>query len=233
MVKRPLVFALMLTAAALLIVGAARLTHAQGGTPPAEFNEALKDLGTRLGRTLALADFDNPTSRWEWRGVDFADSSLECPLAGEVATPGKVIGYQFIFVLRGKEYDYRVAFGKPDSLKLCTNPTGAIYELTAIPTNPPRTDPPDTFNLALQDLGTRVGKADITLADFDQPRYSWKWAYREFRNSQLECPKVGVTTDGIVTPGWVYTFVWNRALYEYRAADVDTSNWFLCKAPAQ
>lgn len=230
MIKRPFAFVLSLIAM-IALSGAAGLVMAQDGRPQ-EFDLALADLSSRLGRSLTVADFDNPTSRWEWRGVDFADSSLECPAAGEVVTPGVVTGYQFIFVLNGRKYDYRVALFKPESLRFCANPTGAIYDVTLVPTSTPRVDPPPEFDAALVELGKYLGQ-ELTLTDFDQVGYGWTWRYREFRNSQLECPKVGVTTDKIVTPGWVFTFTVARKLYEYRVPMDDVSGLFLCKAPAQ
>ncbi len=200
---------------------------AQGGRPAA-FDAALADLSNRVGRKLTLADLDNTTSRWEWRGVDYADNTLECPLAGETVTPGKVTGYQIIFILRGKRYDYRVALADPKSLKLCTNPTGANYELPPLVTKTPRTDPPDSFNLALADLAKRLN-LNLTLDDFNNRTSRWTWRWREFLNSQLECPAKGQKVDQVVTPGWVFTFVYKGKTYEYRAKENDNSSLFLCR----
>ena len=68
----------LLLVLALIALGPLIGALAQGGRPPT-FEAALADLSTRLGRTLTEADFNNSTSRWEWRGFTFADSALECP----------------------------------------------------------------------------------------------------------------------------------------------------------
>lgn len=222
---------LALIAVALLAMAALPLavTDAQGNVPPS-FNDALADLGRRIGRTLTLADFNNRSSRWEWRGIDFADNTFECPNPGETVVPGRVIGYQFIFIYRGIRYDYRVAVNDPSTLRLCTNANaGAQYVLTPLPTNTPFGDePPAVLNDALADLGRRLN-LNLTLADFDNPRSRYTWRYREFRNSQLECPSPGQQTDGVFTDGWVITFVYERVTYEYRAKLNDPSSLFLCR----
>lgn len=94
--------------------------HAQGG-PPATFNDALADMGTRVGRALTLADFDNPTSSWEWQYTEFTNTNLDCPEAGLPSNPTKTLGYIYTFVLRGARYEYRVAQADPDTLILCNS----------------------------------------------------------------------------------------------------------------
>ncbi len=195
--------------------------------PPPAFEDALADLGRRLGRTIRLADFNNPTSRWEWRGIDFADSSLECPRPGEVVTPGRVIGYQFIFILRGVRYDYRVAFNDRSTLRLCTNPTGAIFEVTLPPRATANTQPPEVINAALADLGRRL-ELNLTFESFNNPRSRWSWRYREYTNSQLNCPRAGQAVDQIVTPGWQFIFVYQGRTFDYRVPLNDPSGLFLC-----
>jgi len=204
-------------------------TSAQSGRPAA-FDEALKDLSKRVGRTLTLTDFDNPTSRWEWRGVNFADNTLECPMGTEVPVAGTVVGYQFIFVLRGTTYDYRVAYNDVKTLRLCTNSNaGQKYTLpTLTPAATGGTDAPASFNAALADLGKRLN-LNLTLTDFDSPRSSWRWRYVVFANSQLECPSAGQTTDQVLTPGYIYTFVYERITYEYRVAVRQADKLLLCK----
>ncbi len=199
---------------------------AQGGRPAA-FDAALTDLSNRVGRKLTLADFDNTTSRWEWRGIDFADNTLECPQSGETVTAGKVTGYQIIFILRGKRYDYRVALADPKTLRLCTNPTGAVYELPPLATKQASTTPPDSFNLALADVGKRLN-LNLTLDDFNNRTSRWAWRWREYLNSQLECPAKGVKVDQIITPGWQFTFVYKGKTFDYRAKETDSSSLFLC-----
>jgi hypothetical protein len=228
MLKRSLVLPVALLAVVLaLLVPLAAL--AQGR--PASFDAALADLSRRLGRTITLADFDNSTSRWEWRGITFTDTTLECPAAGEAIVPAQVIGYQFIFILRNVRYDYRVALNDPNTLRLCQNPTGAIYELPPLPTVEARTEPPDEFRAALADLNERTG-LNLTLEDFDNPRSRWSWRWREFQNSQLECPRAGQQTDQMITGGWQFIFVYNLATYDYRVPFNDPQGLFLCRAPA-
>ncbi len=222
--KNALYWLILVCVALALIVPSIATTAQQ---PPASFNDALADLGRRLGRTITLADFDNPTSRWEWRGVDFADNTLECPRAGETVTVGKVIGYQFIFVLRGVKYDYRVAFNDPQSLRLCTNPTGAIYDVTLPPRATANTEPPAVINDALADLNRRL-ELNLTFDDFNAPRSRWAWRYREFTNSQLNCPSAGQAVDRIVTPGWQFTFVYQGRTFDYRVPLNNPSGLFLC-----
>lgn len=196
--------------------------------PPPAFEDALADLGRRLGRTITLADFNNPTSRWEWRGVDFADNSLECPRPGEAVTPTKVIGYQFVFILRGVRYEYRVAAADRSTLRLCTNPTGAIFQVTLPPRPTTNTEPPAVINAALADLSRRL-ETTLTFESFNTPRSRWSWRYREYSNSQLNCPSPGQAVDRIVTPGWQFIFVYEGRTFDYRAPLNDPSGLFLCR----
>jgi hypothetical protein len=215
-------------ALAALLLGAlifALPTGAQG-LPPG-FNEALADLGRRVGRTLTLADFDNATSYWEWRGVDFANSALECPQANETVNAVITSGYQIILVLRGRKYDYRLRFDDVSTLRLCTNPTGAVFETTPPARATANTEPPASLDAALADLGRRVGRT-LTYDDFDNPTSGYTWRYREFRNSQLECPSAGQTTDNIVTSGWRFVFNLEGVRYDYRVTLNDPSTLFLC-----
>ncbi|GAB4547067.1 MAG: hypothetical protein OHK0023_07740 [Anaerolineae bacterium] len=224
---RRLLTSVVLVLVAALFVMPMLPTAAQ--QPPASFNDALADLGRRLGRTLTLDDFNNPTSRWEWRGIDFKDSALECPNANETVTVGTVTGYQFIFILRGVKYDYRVALNQPNSLRLCTNRSaGAQFEVTLPPRGTANTEPPAVLNDALADLNRRLDLS-LTLDDFNEVGSRWAWQYREFTNSQLNCPAAGVTVDRLITPGWVITFVYKRVLYEYRVKLNDPSSLFLCR----
>jgi hypothetical protein len=216
--------------AALILIGLAIPTVGLlAQQPPEAFNDALKDLSNRVGRTLTLRDFDNPSSRWAWRGVDFSNSALDCPTPGEAVTAGKVIGYQFIFVLRGRTYDYRVPVTDRTKLRLCTNASaGAKFDLPTVAAATANTQPPDSINAALADLNKRLN-LNLTFADFDAPRSRWSWRYREFTNSQLNCPAPGQATDQIITPGWIYTFVYQGKTYEYRVALRDPSTLFLCR----
>lgn len=195
--------------------------------PPPAFEDALADLGRRLGRTLTLADFNNPTSRWEWRGVDFADSSLECPRPGEAVVPGRVVGYQFIFIFRGVRYEYRVALNDRNSLRLCTNPTGAIFEVTLPPRATANTEPPAVINDALADLSRRLD-VQLTFESFNNPRSRWSWRYREYTNSQLNCPRAGQAVDRVLTPGWQFIFVYQGRTFDYRVPLNDPAGLFLC-----
>lgn len=216
---------------ALVVLGPLANALAQGGRPPT-FDTALADLGTRLGRQLTLADFDNTTSRWEWRGYNFADSALECPRAGEVASTVVTPGYQFIFVLRGVRYEYRVSLTDAASLRFCENPTGAIYELPTLAPVTPNTEPPAVLDAALALLNERLGYT-LTWEDFDNPRSAWSWRYREFLNSQLECPAAGQQVDQTITGGWQIILTYNRARYDFRAPFNNAEEGlFLCRVPA-
>lgn len=216
---------------ALIALGPLVAALAQGGRPPT-FESALADLSQRLGRTLTEADFDNSTSRWEWRGYTFADSALECPNPGEAVTTVQTPGYQFIFVLRGTRYEYRVSLADANSLRFCQNPTGAVYELPTLVPVTPNTDPPAVLDTALAQLSERLGYT-LNWADFDNPRSSWSWKWREFQNSQLECPVAGGEVDQVITGGWQIIFIYNRARYDYRAPfDNAEEGLFLCRAPA-
>ena len=195
--------------------------------PPPAFEDALADLGRRLGRTLTLADFNNPTSRWEWRGVDFADSSLECPRPDETVVPGRVIGYQFIFIFRGTRYEYRVAFNDRNSLRFCTNPTGAIFQVTLPPRATANTEPPAVINDALADLSRRL-EVQLTFESFNNRRSRWSWRYREYTNSQLNCPRAGQAVDRVLTPGWQFIFVYEGRTFDYRAPLNNPAGLFLC-----
>lgn len=223
-------FALLLIMA-LIALGPLVGALAQGGRPPT-FEAALADLSQRLGRTITEADFNNSTSRWEWRGYTFADSALECPNAGEAVTVVQTPGYQFVFVLRGVRYEYRVSLANPNALRFCQNPTGAIYDLPTLVPVTPNTEPPAVLDAALAQLNERLGYT-LTWADFDNPRSSWNWRWREFQNSQLECPVAGGTVDQVVTGGWQIIFIYNRARYDFRAPfDNAEEGLFLCRAPA-
>jgi hypothetical protein len=103
-----------------------------------------------------------------------------------------------------------------------------VYELPPLATKAALTSPPDSFNLALADLNKRLN-LKLTLDDFNNRTSRWSWRWREFLNSQLECPAAGVTVDKVVTPGWVFTFVYKGKTYEYRAKETDNTSLFLCR----
>lgn len=119
--------------AALLLVFPSMLSFAQtatpapstnfGGTPPPTFNSALADLNSRLGLQLTLADFDNPTSRWQWDYRVFSNTALDCAKPGEAFEIKQVTGYEYYFLYRGRAYDYRIA-EKADAsqLRFCLYP---------------------------------------------------------------------------------------------------------------
>jgi hypothetical protein len=219
-------------ALALLVVATPLImSRAQdGGAQPQSFNDALADLGRRVGRTLTLADFDNPTSRWEWRGTNYTDTSLQCPNPGEAVTPATVIGYQFIFVFRGRTYDYRVEVGKPATLRLCTNPTGATFELSPLPTVEARTEPPPELQTAFQQVRERLELPNLNLdTDFEDRTSRWSWRWRNFANSQLECPSQGVQVDRVATGGWQFIFVYLGRTFDFRMKNNDPTSLFLCR----
>jgi hypothetical protein len=97
-----------------------------GDPAPASINDALADLSRRTGRTITLASFDNPTSKWEWKDVVWTDTGFECPAAGRASTPQAVPGYQFLFTLLGVDYDYRVARDDRTTLILCSSSRASV-----------------------------------------------------------------------------------------------------------
>lgn len=97
--RRSLLLSLCL--ALFLVVGVMGVI-AQGA--PQAINVALADLNERLGTSYTLNDFN-----WSWEQVRFADTSLDCPMEGQVYTQVEVVGYRFIFEVQGNRYDYRVS----------------------------------------------------------------------------------------------------------------------------
>src|SRR5450631_4212292 len=79
-------------------------TRAQTDAPSSVAN-AINDLGKRLGKTLTIDSFGDPTSKYTWNYHVFTDTSLECPSSGQTATPSTINGYQVILVYLGKTYD--------------------------------------------------------------------------------------------------------------------------------
>jgi hypothetical protein len=232
MLRKTTIFAslALLLVLALVALGPLVDALAQGGRPPT-FEAALTDLSTRLGRTVTEADFNNSSSRWEWRAVDFIDSALECPNPGEAVTSIVTPGYQFVFVLRGVRYEYRVSLADASTLRFCENPTGAIFELPTLVPVTPNTEAPAVLDAALALLSDRLGYT-LTYADFDNPRSSWSWQFREFQNSQLECPVAGGEVDQVLTEGWQMIFIYNRARYDFRAPFTNAEEGlFLCRVP--
>jgi hypothetical protein len=211
--------AIALLSVALLLPALAIVAQDSGGRPPS-FDLALADLSRRVNRTLTIADVSTPTTRWEWRGVTYSDSSLDCPQASEAITPGQVIGYQFIFLYRGITYDYRIALAQDETLRLCTTPrAGTEPTVQPIPTTTILNEPPAEFLLALADVGSRLQFTNaISLDDFEARTSRWSWKWRDYANSQLECPAEGVTVDNIPTGGWQFIFVYEGQTFDYRSA---------------
>ncbi|MBX3061613.1 MAG: SH3 domain-containing protein [Anaerolineae bacterium] len=119
-----------------------------GNPPPDVFQDALNDLGRRLGRTITLDSFNNTTSKWTWDPVTWTNTNLDCPEAGLPSSAVSTPGYQFLLTLNGVDYEYRASVADRSSLILCSsenasvNPgrissgTGAAGAATAPPSAP-------------------------------------------------------------------------------------------------
>ncbi|NWF69357.1 MAG: hypothetical protein HXY40_09745 [Chloroflexi bacterium] len=90
----------LLLAVLLLALPLATLAQA-----PEQINLALADLGTRVGRTITLADL----SDWAWSEQIFPDASLGCPQTGQTYAQVQTRGFQFILTFENVTYDYRVS----------------------------------------------------------------------------------------------------------------------------
>src|SRR5688500_2139555 len=76
---------------------------AQGGPEP--INAAVADLSARVGRTISLGNLD----QWNWEQRLFADTSLDCPAAGQTYAQVQTAGYIFTMVYQGITYKYHVS----------------------------------------------------------------------------------------------------------------------------
>lgn len=223
-----------------------------GNIPPSTLNDAVADIGTRVGRTITLADFDNSKSGWIWLYREFKNSALDCAAPGEATTAVVTLGYEYFFNLNGKTYDYRVPQGADKTkLKFCANPdklptlptpaptqvfsntttTGTTTNANGTPvasTGVFREDgTPEAVFDALADLSTRVG-VTLAISDVSTGSTYWKWQGRDFVNDALECPKTGYTPITGTYAGYVITFLYKYQIYEYRASD-NPKQVFLCR----
>jgi hypothetical protein len=81
---------------------------------------------------------------------------------------------------------------------------------------------PPQINLALQDLGQRVGQP-VTLAHM----MLWTWSGEWYPDASLGCPQPGQAYAQVSTPGFRFTFKFLGNTYDYRVA-ADSSALILC-----
>jgi WD40 repeat protein len=104
-------------------------SHAQGDTPQAVY-DALADLSARAGVALSL----NNLTSWTWNQVNFPDSSLGCPQAGQSYAQVLTNGYRIVFVYNGATFDYRAPVG--GAVFLCSGPA-SVPQAAPVPTFTP------------------------------------------------------------------------------------------------
>lgn len=105
----------------VMVLLTALTINAQGA--PAPINDALADLNQRLGTNYTLNDFN-----WFWEQQNYEDTSLGCPIEGEVYTQQQVVAYRFVFTVEGNIYDYRVTADR-NTVRLCSvTPEGEVTE---------------------------------------------------------------------------------------------------------
>lgn len=123
MARRILLGLLLITVSAPVLFVAAQA--------PEPINAALRDLSSRVGRTVNLADLTN----WSYVQSSFPDASLGCPQPGLSYAQVVTIGFQFILTYSGTSYDYRVS-NDQSIVILCST------SVAPTPTNPAEACPP-------------------------------------------------------------------------------------------
>jgi hypothetical protein len=89
--------------------------------------------------------------------------------------------------------------------------------------------PPESLNAALADLGPRVRKVPLTLADFDNPTSQWLWNNREFTDSALNCAAPGEAfAPNLTLLGYEFVFVYLGKTYVYRVPQDDLTKLRFC-----
>lgn len=110
----------------LLLLSGALTALAQGA--PEQINAALADLGTRVGRPVALSELSN----WRWEQNLYPDTSLGCPQPEQVYAQVQTIGYKFTLTYAGTIYDYRVS-GDSSIVILCGTQDASEPTATPLP----------------------------------------------------------------------------------------------------
>lgn len=87
---------------ALFALALAFPARSQGA--PEQIFDALAEFNARIGANLTLNDFF-----WTWSQQTYSDTSLGCPVEGEVYAQATIIGYRFVFRWQDQDYDYRVS----------------------------------------------------------------------------------------------------------------------------
>ncbi len=112
------------------------LTHTMAQGAPAPINDAVADLGNRVGQTLTLGQLQN----WLW-----SQSGYTAPC--EAGTVTDAVGYQFLLTFGDNIYDYRVS-ADSSFLILCSitpleedDPDAPTPEPIIDPENPPYSNP--------------------------------------------------------------------------------------------
>lgn len=113
----------------LALLWIASLTVAQGA--PSQMDAALADLSSRIGREITLNN--NTLTNWQWSQDTFNDSSLGCPIEGEMYAQVITPGYIFILEYAGVVYEYHVS-QDANNVRLCSQLS------TDEPTPPPPLD---------------------------------------------------------------------------------------------
>jgi hypothetical protein len=83
-------------------------------------------------------------------------------------------------------------------------------------------EPPPVVQAALAALSAQVGTT-LSISDVT----SWTWEQRNFPDTSLGCPRQNTTYAQIATSGYIVTFVYNGAFYDYRVS-ADRLVVFLC-----
>lgn len=99
---------------------------------PEPINAALRDLGARFGKTIAVTDLDN----WSFEQNLYGDTSLGCPQPGQAYAQMQVSGFKFTLTYAGNDYDYRVS-NDQSIVILC----GSTVAPPPVPSCPPPDDP--------------------------------------------------------------------------------------------
>jgi hypothetical protein len=83
-------------------------------------------------------------------------------------------------------------------------------------------EPPPVVQAALAALSAQVGTT-LSIGDVT----SWTWEQRNFPDTSLGCPRQNTTYAPIATSGYIVTFVYNGAFYDYRVS-ANRQVVFLC-----
>lgn len=119
----------------LIVCVTASLIAAQGA--PEAINAAVRDLSARVGTTLSVSNLE----QWNWEQKLFADTSLDCPAAGQTYAQVQTAGYIFTIVYKGTTYSYHVSADQ-SIVVLCQSNAPVPANATPVPSNTTPTPSP-------------------------------------------------------------------------------------------